>query len=275
MKAITNQRQDPYEFFKEHLKGSEFGDSLYSQADRMYKSRTYYSITDDYEGWLEEIKEEIIVRVKITKYEIFTIGELLTKAKPLCSSARVRFKDWIEDNFEFSYETAKNFMNVYENCFAYRAISENIPASIMYKLAAPNFSEELRDYLFTQGNLKEMSTMHFSQIIKKYQELGLDGIKEDIKAINREMVFYNQTRFIIDLAKREIQRIEELKDKINSVLGTDLDHRDSTALQPEANEIVEILYEMFSLISGNVTVAVGKCEDIKQSLVASVKSQVA
>ena len=70
-----------------HLQSGEeyylYHESAYDQAERCKRIRTFQ--TGEYakaeHGRLEQIGEEIKSRVRITKYEIYTIDELLYEAK--------------------------------------------------------------------------------------------------------------------------------------------------------------------------------------------------
>ena len=51
------------------------------------------------------IADEIRLKVGSIKRNIYDIGKLLTKAKKITDHGK--FKEWIKENFEFSYQTAK------------------------------------------------------------------------------------------------------------------------------------------------------------------------
>ena len=104
-----------------------------------------------HEARLPDIVEEIYYRVRITKKEIFNIGELLVEAKQIVGHGN--FKKWIADYFDFSYETAKNFMNVYAACLAEPDVVTTMKASVLYRISAPGFPEDLREYIFEQGDI--------------------------------------------------------------------------------------------------------------------------
>ena len=62
---------------------------------------------------IRKLYEGIKVGLKKTIEDVITIGELLCKVEDELDHGQ--FGNWIEDNFEFSYKTAKRWMNVYEN----------------------------------------------------------------------------------------------------------------------------------------------------------------
>jgi len=104
--------------------------TLYENAEKIECVRVYEGPSLDW------IAREIHIRLRIAKNEIFKIGELLVNAKTLCQQQSIAFKDWISDNFDFSYETAHNFMLVYKNCFAVRNLALKIPVSSNRKSSA-------------------------------------------------------------------------------------------------------------------------------------------
>jgi hypothetical protein len=195
---------------------------------------------------LDDIKLEIKGRIRITKNEVFKIGELLVLAKPLCQQARIHFQDWINANFEFSYETANNFMNVYKQCMGVRDIAMHLPLSVLYKISKPNFPEELRDWLLAQGNLEEISIDHVDGLLNKYREGGFkfEAVEDDIKEINRRYIVFRQTHDNIKICESTLQSLLYVKGKLK-YSEIELDWDDSSDMQPEASEITRNIYQTF------------------------------
>ena len=163
---------------------------------------------------LEQLKKEINLRVKITKNEIFKIGELLNYAKNLCQQEGIKFQEWISKNFDFSYETANNFMNVYKNCFGFRSIAMNISPSILYKIAAPSFPDELRNYLFDTDNLNKITNGKLKEIVQKYKEGGFEAIQDDIEEFNRGLLIEKHTMYTFDEVENALRTLDSLVKKI-------------------------------------------------------------
>lgn len=161
---------------------------------------------------LEGIAEEIRVRVKITKNEIFTIGGLLLEAKQL---TRGEFQKWIEENLDFSYETALNFMQVYQCCFGHREVLREVKASVLYRISAPGFPEELREHLFANGGaLEQMNNKQINQLVEKYKQGGFEAVREAMERMNDVVNYYDQMAYILDALKRIIDGVEKEKRKI-------------------------------------------------------------
>lgn len=86
----------------------EFRRSLYEKADSLESVRMFEMAGLKPEDQLQQLKSEIEFRVKITKNEIFKIGECLMHVKRICQQEKISFQQWISEHLDFSYETANN-----------------------------------------------------------------------------------------------------------------------------------------------------------------------
>lgn len=188
--------------------------SLYDNADWLEETTLFELQGLDPETQLNHLKDEIIVRVKITKQEIFKIGELLSKAKKICQEQKTGFKDWIEENFDFSYETANNFMNVHKHCLSHMKIALGIPTSILYKISSPSFPDELREYLFDKGNITEITNGQIAKIVDKYKEGGIESIEEDVQQLSDDILVHRQTSYTLDMMENTLRTLETIRSKI-------------------------------------------------------------
>jgi hypothetical protein len=184
--------------------------SLYDDVLKLERARVWDSNID-----LEAIVREIRLRVKITQNEIFKIGELLSLAKTACQQQGEGFQEWIVDNFDFSYESANNFMNVYKHCFGFRHLALNVPLSILYQVSKPNFPEQLREYLFAQGNLDRITNGQLKKITQKFIEGGFDSIRNDVETMNDNVLIYRQTGFAMDLCNSAQRTLKTLSKKLD------------------------------------------------------------
>jgi hypothetical protein len=188
--------------------------TLYEKADNLAWKRRFGKNGLDPENQLVAIRDEIKIRVKITKNEIFKIGELLIYAKNICQQTGKKFQEWISNNFDFSYETANNFMNVYKYCLGTRWIAMNVKSSILYKIATPGFPEELRQLLFDTEQLDEMTNGRLREITSRFKEGGFEAIKDDIEELNRGRLIVKQSCDTLDIVEHALRVLEDLKDKI-------------------------------------------------------------
>jgi hypothetical protein len=193
------------------------------------------------EDQLKRIKDEIKVRTKITAHEAFKFGELLTLAKKACIEGHIRFKQWIEENFDFSYETAVNFRQVYENCLGMRSIAIKLPLSLLYKIASPSFPDELRHYLFEQGNIENMTDIDIDNLLDKYKKGGIEEIRESIELWNKGYESYRQTQYLVDKSK---SILFEMKDLENRMRNKSHESRD---LLPESKQTINKLLNALNI----------------------------
>ena len=249
------------------------GESIYGRALKLEQDRVFELASMEPRDQLERIKEEVEVRVKITKNEIFKIGELLTMAKRICQQEDQGFKEWITDNFDFSYETANNFMNVFKNCLGMRDVAMRIKPSILYKIGAPNFPDELRDYLFEQGQLDEMSNGRLRKITKKFKQGGFEAIEEDVVELNRGHLIYRQTAYTFDQVKHCLRTLEHLQTKIDKGEQSGLKgffEINITGDEKEAFEINTLLWDAVEKAIGELRSASKKSQDILERYKESV-----
>ncbi len=133
----------PYELQLEkeyqEMNDSQGRKNIYDQALDLEIERTYGLTKLEPNEQLDSIETEIRVRIKITAHEIFVIGGLLILAKTACRKEGIRYKVWLKDKFDMSYETANNMVNVYKNCLGMRSIAIKLPISILTKIGASNF----------------------------------------------------------------------------------------------------------------------------------------
>lgn len=151
--------------------------SLREERDRLFK--------DDPESdkQLPLIVDEIRARVGSTKRQAFEIGRLLTKAKAIVGHGK--FKDWIKNQkFDFGYQTANNFMNVYRYCLENPALVQSIKASVLYRIASPKFPEDLRRHLFKHANaLEKITNDEIKDLCGRFKDKELDLDSPEIKGL--------------------------------------------------------------------------------------------
>lgn len=187
--------------------------SLYKHAEHARHNRLYGGYEYGDPKRLPAIAEEVRLRIHITKREIFTIGELLYEAKKILQG---EFKQWIEDNFDFGYDTANNFMNVYKHLFGHRGLVDKVKSSILYRISAPSFPDELREYLISQGGLRDITGRKLDTFMKKYKEGGIDAIQEDFEKMTEGFRLHEQISYTLDLIEMASRELIKLKQKIET-----------------------------------------------------------
>jgi hypothetical protein len=136
------------------------------------------------------IIEEIYRRASNIKREMLEIGRLLTEAKEIVGHGN--FKKWIEEIFDFSYQTANNLMNVYRYCGGRPEIITTVKASVLYQISAPKFPKDLREHLFEHSqSLEDIGNERMRKICEQYKkkEIGLDSpeVKELFRDLEKEV----------------------------------------------------------------------------------------
>jgi hypothetical protein len=189
-----------------------YNDAIQKEYDRNFNQRGLEPLQQ-----LEYLKEEILVHFKIGAQEIFTNGQLFTEAKELCHRAKKNFQDWIKESFDISYETAKNFMHVYQYCLGYQWIATEIKPSILYRVASPGFEKELRAYLFEKGKLEEMTHGELTEIIKKFKASGFEAIKESVEGIEHVQRVHRQVQYVVNVTRSIYQTLGGLQDKLQTM----------------------------------------------------------
>ena len=232
-KPLSKYRQNPHDsrgsyYYPSELKNPDndfVGDTLYDQARDYEEQRLFYS---DPTAWtLENYADEIKVRVRITQNEIFIIGEILCLAKKKCSEENISFQQWINDNFDFSYETANNFMNVFKNCFGLKAIVYKIPASILYMISKPSFPEELKQYLgenlYQKGQLDTMSISGLKKLTDLYKSEGMEAVEKEIPKVTQRVSALRQSQCALDETTNAVRTLEGFMTKISNRVGHRVD----------------------------------------------------
>jgi Protein of unknown function (DUF3102) len=102
------------------------------------------------EDYIESIKEEIYLRAKAIRFQLYEIGRLLVDVKSLLPHGE--FTPWLKDNIEFSESTALNCMRVYRTCMGRPDLVEHFKPSALYLICAPSFSADLRKALFEDAS---------------------------------------------------------------------------------------------------------------------------
>lgn len=212
------KKTDPYHF-EEERKDSVFrynGKNLYEIALHCEDLRNFDFEDHTGEEKLDLLEKEIKVQVRITKQVIFILGELLTIAKKICQEKNKGFKQWINNKFDFSYETAINFMHVYRQCLGYRELAKDVPTSILYKVSSPSFPDELREYLLTSGALDKIGNKEIQKLSVRYKKEGIESVEKEIDALTRGNNVLRQVRYTFDICDNAVCILQDLELKIKS-----------------------------------------------------------
>ena len=186
-------------------------DNIYARAESLRNLRIHNALEYGNPDRLQLLVEEINVRHLIMRREVFTIGELLYEARDILKG---KFQKWIQENFDFSYDTANNIIHVYQCCGAHKDLVKNLNPTFLYRLSAPSFPEELRESLFAQGNLENMKLEHLKALLTEYKEKGFEAIKDKLDKIFKTYRIDQMVRYSLDNLELVIRDLENHRDKI-------------------------------------------------------------
>lgn len=239
-KALKRDEFPQGSYFDEQYKKMDSSPFLYDLAYKLEIKGSYdlEELNDDEK--LSRIVEVIKIRTKITALEAFKIGRLLHIAKSICNSKHIRFRKWITENFDFSYETGINFVHVYQNCLGMVDVAVHLPLSLLYKISQPSFPKELREFLFTQQNISSITVVNLKDLSDRYKKGGFEAIRESVEKWNFEFDIYEQTRFVIDRCKGLVNEMKSNKYQIMNKYGYYKEDRfiqKDRELLPISNEI--------------------------------------
>jgi Protein of unknown function (DUF3102) len=174
-------------------------------------------LTDDKRGeYLDLIKEELKVRSQGFKYQIYEMGKLLCEAKKILPHGQ--FQPWLDNNFEFGYRTAYNFMKVYRACIGHPEVVKYFNPSCLYVLSKPNFPKDLRDALFDGAkgpvDIKEKDLVQIAMKYRNGQIKTTDKEVQDLLKKQRDISLWEKYKIELEalnkLIASRLERIEKL-----------------------------------------------------------------
>lgn len=230
-----NQDPDPEDYNDKDRYKSMYHKALKLEQLRVIQSSNNF-MSEHPKDFLDLLADEIKCRVKITQSEIFKIGEILVLAKKICQQNNLGFKDWIKDTFDFSYETANNFMNVYTHCFGFRHIALKMKPSLLYKVSSPSFPDELREWVFEKGNLSRITNGELTGLQQKFKKGGWEAVQEDVQELSQLGTSHNELEGYFDQVEDVIRRIRIVSRKMLLQGFYDLDQEIIKELQEELDK---------------------------------------
>lgn len=209
--AAERMRAKGDELIKRHKESIERRDL------RAWDYRTTMNLTvqaeKNKERYLNMIATKVNAKIVNIKREMFNIGALLVEAKEYLPHGE--FQKWVEENFDFSYATANNFMNVYNACLENPDIVKSIKASALYTIAAPGFPGDLREFIFAHGNyLKDLKAGEIQDICKRYKNKELTLESPEIQGLINYWEDKNQFYKYDNVLRRCFDQIERLRDDV-------------------------------------------------------------
>jgi hypothetical protein len=130
----------------------------------------------------------------------------------------------------------------------YKPIALKLPVSILYQIARPSVSNELREFLFEQGNIVQIiKNNRISQLVTKWNQGGKDAIEADIIELNRDVYVYNQINFTFNLGENALRILEGLWEKIDKqgkiVFNRFISDNEQVDREPEVVQAIQCLQD--------------------------------
>lgn len=268
-RKLREYQQEPFEEDYNELVKDEYADA---NRRRMYRIHAPRNLRPGQER-LGFIVDEINTRMGIGKKEIYLVGELLVEAKEIVGHGN--FQEWIGHTFDFSYETAVNFMNVFKVCLGNPAIVETMKASVLYQIAAPGFPADLREHIFETGRpLENFSSRDLRELLEKYKAGELDEESDGVKKYFEKNQRWTQLTHVHGILLACIRDLRGYRDGVTTV-GRTVQYCYSSSPQPnrqygqdrEAGEkIVEVIDVLLSCATA--------LETLKEEIEEMVKTPV-
>jgi DUF3102 family protein len=200
--------------------------------DEREKSFNGGFLTDDKRGeYLDSIKEELKIRSQGFKFQIYEMGKLLWEAKKILPHGK--FIAWINENFEFCYRTAFNFIKVYRVCMGHPEVVKYFNPSCLYVISKPDFPQDLRAALFNgvKGpvDIKEKDLVQLALNYKNGKLKTTDKEVQDILKKQRDTSLWEKYKTELEalnlLIANRLERIEKIStiDSVNPLIEKDTD----------------------------------------------------
>ena len=144
------------------------------------KSFEYAKLDERTRNIVWQYTSEIKNLMRLTAENIISIGQKLTLVKSQLGHGN--FQQWLKTEFEWSEQTARQFMQVYrwsETIENRNFVFSNLGTSALYLLAAPSTPSAARDEVLGLVNIGEqVSYTRAKNIISRYRELPLINNKD-------------------------------------------------------------------------------------------------
>jgi len=250
----------------EHLYIQKLNEAIGFRDEREKSFKRNLS-TEEREKYLDSLKEELNTSCNRLKHQIFEIGKLLFLVKK--NLPHGEFKPWINDNFEFCYETALNYMKVYTVCIGNPEIVEYFKPSSLYVISNPKFPEGLREALFkgVKGpvDIKKKDLVALALKFKKGELQITDKEIQDLLIRQRDISLWEEynieLKALNQLISKRLGRIVELSriQRTNPLIKNDTDEQEQIR-EEEQNKIIEQVENIIEKIDTTINELDKKCK---------------
>jgi len=159
-----------------------------SANPKAWKKFDYAALDASTSQFVQQQTGEIRGLMKRTVESIFEIGQRLIVVKERLGHGR--FGSWLETEFEWSQDTASNFINVAKKFGKFPNFSEfDMAASALYMLAAPSTPDAARNEALTRAKAGESITYKAAKSIKqKYTSPATkleSALKQEVQPVSQ------------------------------------------------------------------------------------------
>lgn len=131
----------------------------------------YAALNAETRSYVEDRTEKIHNLARMTAAGIVQIGQYLTEVKDRLPHGK--FLEWIEREFAWKADTARNFMHVFEH-FKNRNFRDlQIDVSALYLIAAPSIPEPVRAHVIQRAeNGEHVNHIGVRALVKRFADTG-------------------------------------------------------------------------------------------------------
>ncbi len=261
----------PFLSIEQSIGSTDKHTKIYNEAIEKDKTFAYEFNSHGPDKQLEFIVDVISFRTRLTNRERFMIGDMLHRAKKICQQEKIGFQKWIEDKTDITYEMAKNYMHLYTYCLGYIQVAVEMSPTLLYKMAAPGFDKELREWLFKNANLCNITGDRFQELVQKFKDSGGDikAIEKDIEILGEQNRIYRQIRFMVD----QFQKTWITIDNVNRNQQKEYGKIGFSALDEKAQQICYKIRDSLEECQGILGKTKGEVGDILDGYVEVVREE--
>ena len=206
---------------------------------------------------LSDLTTRLQTNLADTVRHLVEIGRDLTQAKELVGHGN--FSTWLQDKFDLSDQTARNFMHVAE-VFGDRVDNlKKLSLSSIYLLAAPSTSSQVRDTVLER--LENGETLTRQDILALREQAGDQATQEedpsplkeatfraDVRKVNKKLTVWTEQLqkdwqgidgVITQKSKAELEILQQGLTQLLSTLGTMLGEAKEKPRQPRVQKAVQ------------------------------------
>lgn len=189
---------------------------------------------------LQDITKRLHTNLANTVGHLVDIGRDLTQAKELVGHGQ--FTDWLQENFDLSDQTARNFMHVAEVFGDQVESLKKLSLSSVYLLAAPSTSARVREEVLER--IEKGETLTRKDILDLRQQAGDNSEEEVHPAPIKEATFRSDVRKV---NKKLLDWTEQLQKDWQGIDGA-INKKSKAELENLQHGLTQLLYTLGTML---------------------------